>query len=405
MTLPLVKRSYTFSDAELCMFTSNFIFILERDLLDLIPYGLSQLKIDGLKAKGDAFEVFDTDDYSRGMQGIATEEKVDFTIRLKDAIWQMAWRVETKWTKNSKQYRLLAVDDIYNKPDDSVLRIGRQVHKIMVQFLPDLADLGLSTAVLDDFIALTDDYETALNSQNQAIVERDANKQIRIKMGNEIYYDLVAYAELGKKLYAKTDPAKYNDYIIYDSYIPGTLTAPENLSVDVGTMVFSWSPVTNATSYVLLSAVMGSDEFETIYIGTDNFVMYVPPEAGIRQYKTKARSNSGYGPESAIMLYNHVAILPAPGYISLSIINANSGAIAINWEEVASAEFYRLFHSQTALNAPDPGEYTMLGEFTVGSYSGNVTTGYRHWFQVFAGNSELLSTASDSVMVDMPLVP
>ena len=81
MSVTVFKRNYRMTDSELCLLASNFNFILERDLSDMIPFGLSQLKIDGLKAKGDAFEVYHTDEYSRGMQGIATEDKDITTLQ------------------------------------------------------------------------------------------------------------------------------------------------------------------------------------------------------------------------------------------------------------------------------------------------------------------------------------
>ena len=405
MSVTVFKRNYRMTDSELCLLASNFNFILERDLSDMIPFGLSQLKIDGLKAKGDAFEVYHTDEYSRGMQGIATEDKDITTLQLKDAIWQMAWRIETKWGKDSKQYRLLGFNEIYNQPDDSILRIGRHVHDILTQLQPQLVELGLTTEALEDYLELTNTYETALNDKQTAVVERDDNAQVRINMGNELYKEIVTYAELGKKLYGRTNPAKYNDYVIYDSFSAGTMTAPENLSVDVATMTFTWSSVENSTSYQLLTSIAG-DIWVEVYAGPDNFVMYVPPSSGLAMYKVKPRSSSGYGPESAIMYYNYQAVIAPPGYISLSVINANTGAVALNWEEVASAEFYRLFQSQVAIGTEVPGVYTLVGEYTTASYSGNVPTGYRYWFYVISGSSEeMLSVASDAVYVDMQLIP
>ncbi|MDT3741255.1 MAG: fibronectin type III domain-containing protein [Candidatus Kapabacteria bacterium] len=399
-----LRRNYRMTDAELCMFASNLCNFLTRDMTDFAPIGLTAPKVTSFKALGDAFEVLSPDGSIIGDVMITTEDKKSVREQLLATIRAMALRVEQKWGTNSGKYRRLDLRTPSNLTDDVLLVTARTIHSKITEYLPDLADLGLTQLMLDDFEALNEQFELAKNAQSDAIALRDEKKDERINKGNELYKLLSFYCNYGKLIYEKTSPAKYNDYLIYDSFNAGTLTAPENLTVDVSTMIFSWDEVENATSYQLETSIVGA-EWEEIYSGEENFVNYVPPVEGLRQYRVRARNSNGYGPSSVVMHYNYVAILPAPGYISLSVINATTGAIALNWEEVATAEFYRLYHSQVALNAPDPGEYTMLGEFTVASYSGTVNTGYRHWFQVICGNSQKLSVASDAVYVDIPLVP
>ncbi|MDT3738183.1 MAG: fibronectin type III domain-containing protein [Candidatus Kapabacteria bacterium] len=399
-----LRRNYKMTDAQLCMFASNLCNFLTRDILDFSAIGLSAPAIASFKALGDAFEVFSPDGSIIGDVMITTENKKSLREQVEETIRTMALRVEQKWGTNSGKYRRLDIRTPSILADDSLLVMSRTVHAKMVEYQPDLVDLGLTPELLDDYEDLNEQFELAKNAQSDAVALRDVKKDERINKGNELYKMVTFYCNYGKIIYSKTNPAKYNDYVIYDSFVAGTLIAPENLTVDVITMIFTWDAVENATSYQLETSIVGTD-WEEIYSGEENFVNYVPPVEGLRQYRVRARNSSGYGPSSVVMYYNYVAILPAPGYISLSVINAATGAIALNWEEVASAEFYRLYHSQTALNAPDPGEYTMLGEFTVASYSGTVNTGYRHWFQVVSGNSQKLSVASDGVSVDMPLVP
>ena len=404
MAAEFPQRNYRMTDAELGMFVSNLCITLTRDLTDLTVFGVTAPKIAALKALGDAFEVFTSDSVALANIIGATEAKNTTVESLKEGIRNMALRCQIKWGAKSHQEKSLDITGLNDLNNKELLFVARRVHGQMTLFLPDLADLGLTEAVLDEYLDLIELSETKLNEQATQINTRDIMTKNRILKGNELYTEAVNYCNIGKRVYAMTDPAKYNDYIIYDSFSAGSLTAPENLTVDVSTMIFTWDAVENATSYQLETSIVGA-EWEEIYSGAENFVNYVPPVEGLSQYRVRARNSNGYGPSSVVMHYNYVAILPAPGYISLSVINATTGAIALNWEEVATAEFFRLYHSQTALNAPDPGEYTMLGEFTVASYSGTVNTGYRHWFQVVSGNSEKLSVASDAVYVDMPLVP
>ncbi|MDT3740216.1 MAG: hypothetical protein RO257_12045 [Candidatus Kapabacteria bacterium] len=399
-----LRRNYKMTDAQLCMFASNLCNFLTRDILDFSAIGLSAPAIASFKALGDAFEVFSPDGSIIGDVMITTENKKSLREQVEETIRTMALRVEQKWGTNSGKYRRLDIRTPSILTDDSLLVMSRTVHSKIVEYQPDLVDLGLTPELLDDYEDLNEQFELAKNAQSDAVALRDVKKDERINKGNELYKMVTFYCNYGKIIYSKTNPAKYNDYVIYDSFVAGSLTAPENLSVDVSTMTFSVDPVPNAVSYSIESSLTGQ-EWSVIYSGPDNFVMYVPENEGLRMYRSRCHNSGGYSDYGPIMYYNYVSVLAQPGYTSLTVINANTGAVALNWEEVASAEFYRLFHSQTALNAPDPGEYTMLGEFTVASYSGNVNTGYRHWFQVVSGNSQKLSVASDAVYVDMPLVP
>jgi hypothetical protein len=100
------------------------------------------------------------------------------------------------------------------------------------------------------------------------------------------------------------------------------------------------------------------------------------------------------------MVYNYLG-LPAPDYVSASIINASTGEVALNWGEVASAEFYRLFISSVPLGEP-AGSYSNSGDFTVTSYTGTFGTNMRKYFYVVSGKSGgILSSPSDSVYVDL----
>jgi hypothetical protein len=100
------------------------------------------------------------------------------------------------------------------------------------------------------------------------------------------------------------------------------------------------------------------------------------------------------------MVYNHVAILPAPGYIAASIVDPITGAIALNWEEVSGATYYKLFKSSVSLGS-EPAEFILVGQYEIASYSGTETLSFRYYYRVIAGNLERESVASDAVYLDL----
>jgi hypothetical protein len=381
------RRNYNMTDADLCMFASILEGFITRDILDFEKFGVDAPKIASFKAKGDAFEVFPSDKVLTGNVLVVTDSKNTLRSQVLTTITEMLSRVEAKFGVDSPRYNRLAVKNPSKLNDESLLATARMLHLQISEYAADLLPFGLTPEVLGAFEDLNEQFELEKKAQADAIASRDENTRERIIKGNELYDLVSTYCNFGKILYEKTNYAKYNDYIIYDSFVGGSLTAPENLSVDVGTMTFSWSSVENSTSYQLLTSIAG-DIWVEVYAGPDNFVNYVPPSPGLAMYKVKARSSSGYGPESAVMYYNYQAVIAPPGYISLSVINANTGAIAINWESVEGASFFRLFSSQVAIGAEVPGVYTLVGEYTTASYSGTVPTGYRYWFYVISGSSE-----------------
>ena len=297
-----VKRNYTITDGELSMLVSNYCLVLARDLSDMSSFGLTQAKITALNSKGNAFEQFPSDEYCAGLQMLATENKNNLLAQLMNVISQMAWRVETKWGVNSKQYKMLAVTGIYNQQEDTVLRLARSIYQSMLHFLPDLTDTGLTQTMLDDFKTLIDNFEISKNEQFNTILDREAKAQVRIEKGNELYKEIISYCELGKKLYANVNPAKYNDYVIYGSAEGGKLVAPTGLIYIRNDGMMSWDPVVHATSYQLERSTTGS-EWEEYYAGSETTFSVVPEANTEYYYRCRARNSGGYGPYSEVYRY------------------------------------------------------------------------------------------------------
>ena len=51
------EKDYTLSDGLFTTMVTNFCLLLERDRADFKPFGLTQAKIDAIRAKGDVFEM------------------------------------------------------------------------------------------------------------------------------------------------------------------------------------------------------------------------------------------------------------------------------------------------------------------------------------------------------------
>ncbi len=80
-----------------------------------------------------------------------------------------------------------------------------------------LADTGMNETIIQRVTDACQDFETALNIQQDRIADRDIAVENRTEQGNKMYQELVVLCNIGKDIWADTDPVKYENYCIYES--------------------------------------------------------------------------------------------------------------------------------------------------------------------------------------------
>jgi len=265
-----------------------------------------------------------------------------------------------------------------------------------------LATLGLTQDMLDDWEDLNDQFELARNAQADAVAVRDEKTMERINKGNQLYGYVVTYCNFGKRIYEKTNPAKYNDYVIYKSGPgPGSLTAPVNLTFNYLTKTFSWDSVANATIYKLETAINDAD-FSEVYAGGENSAVLIPPHQGNNWFRVFAGNTNGLGPESDHILVQYYDPLPAPQNLTIHLDGTNN--INVRCDVFPTAETYQIFQSTVNTGSP-AGEFAFVIEIGSNSYWGIVETGKRCYFYMIAKNSFQESLPSANIYLDVPAAP
>lgn len=379
MSTEKYNRNYKMSDADLCMFTSNLVMFLTRDVSDLTIFGVTAPKIAALKALGDQLEVFPADGSVVGDVMQATEEKNAIREQVLQVIRNMAVRVEIKWGNPSPHYRKLNLKSPSQQSDGDLSATSWTVHTRMTEFLPDLADLGLTQEELDDFAELNESFEVSLNHQIDEIAKRDLLTDQRITLGNSVYDLVSSYCNIGKTYYEKISPARYDDYIIYEKS-PGGLTAPTGLAFSYDYMHLSWNAVANATSYQL-EADTGSG-FVEIYAGIGTEFPYVPRD-GKSLYRVRARNDGGFGPFSNVLEQYYFATLPAP--TNFDVINVQGVNYHFSWSKVETAMTYNIFVSDVNIGEP-AGEYVNFMNTGFLSLDTTLASGRYMYFKIRAAN-------------------
>ena len=295
----IIQRNYNLADADLCVFASNLVAKMTRDLLDLKNFGVTAQNITDLETLGNVFETFPSDDYFIGTVMIATDAKLAIFDQIREVIRNMATRVELKWGLDSGQYRVLGVTGMTRFDENKLLLKSRAMHETMTKYLADLAAFGLTQAELDAWEALNESCETAMRTQCLAQSERDDSTNNRVKAGNALYEKVADYCEIGKRVYAKSNPSKYNDYIIY-SPSAGGLKPPTGLKYLIEHNTAVWDAVENATSYELQYSP-DEAKWSEAFSGADTMVHYFPPQSGTAFFRCRARNANGYGDFSEVL--------------------------------------------------------------------------------------------------------
>ena len=393
-------RNYKMTDGELCSFTSNLCNILTRDLTSLSIFGMSAPKIAALKTLGNAFELFTTDEVYLAHIIAATETKNAVIANLREEIRNMVLRCQIKWGANSSQEKALSVSNLSKLNDDSLLVTARRVHEQMTVFLSDLSGLGLTQDLLDDFEDLYQSFEDAINNQKDKVNERDIKTKERIKNGNELYDVVSNYCEIGKRVFEMSDPARYNDYIIYVTSSPGSLTAPTDLRFNFLQLKFFWEMVDNASSYQVEASTDGSNFFE-IYAGSDTECAYTPIQENFMWYRARARNANGFGPYCDVLKQGYYAeTLPPPSNIQIEIISGSTNSIKLSWSEVASSTNYKLFRSTVEIGS-GAGTFVFISQVETNEFIETVASGHRYYYHLTAENGNQWSVISSNVFIDV----
>ena len=86
--------------------------------------------------------------------------------------------------------------------------------RVARQQIDFLADAGVNENVIKRVLDATQEFEIAVNIQQDKVSDRDIAVERRIEQGNELYEELITLCNIGKDIWAERDPVKYENYCI-----------------------------------------------------------------------------------------------------------------------------------------------------------------------------------------------
>lgn len=152
---------------------------------------------------------------------IATQEKDAQAEKVKAILGSVMTRAENKFGRESGKYRKFGVWDISALEGGKLIYTATRAIRVATGYLPELQGEGLTQAILTDFDTQVKTLITKQGAQEDAISDRDIATENRSEKANAIYKLLVKYCDTGKRIWASTNEAKYNDYVIYDTLSGG----------------------------------------------------------------------------------------------------------------------------------------------------------------------------------------
>lgn len=219
-----VVRGYKFSDGKLVTTVNEKIAFIRRDAAEFNGFGITAAMVDDLESKTSLFSEGVTDVELVSDQTEATAAKEVLADQLQMAIRGIMSRVVLKYEDSSAKYKKFGTEALSQQSDAQLLVIASRVVRVGTEMLADLGVHGLTAPMLNNLKVIRDTLEQELISMNLKISDRDIEQESRVEAGNAIYSTLVKYTNTGQSIWASSNVAKYNDYVIYNT---SSGTAPE----------------------------------------------------------------------------------------------------------------------------------------------------------------------------------
>lgn len=221
-----VTRNYAMADAELKQKADGLAASITRDLTDFASRNINAASVTSFKTFITSFDSTSTDEELLGELKDATDAKNLVAENIRKAIRHIRNMAEIVY-HNKGKYTSFGFEEMANMSDADLYRLAKRVVRVGTKFLADLAPQGLTAAQLTNIQTLATQLDTAIDTVEDKIENRDIETQDRIKKGNLLWDEMTKLGSIGKTIYEDIDEAKYNDYILVPPATPPPAETPQ----------------------------------------------------------------------------------------------------------------------------------------------------------------------------------
>ncbi len=209
-------RKYKMSDSDFVQKCDIIAEFCLRDMVKFLLYGFTEDDRARFLANIAAFKELDTDEYWEGLKMDITKDKDDARAALSLLMAPVRDRVKMRFTEQSAIYRSLRLAEVSKASDADFYFAAKRLYKMASTKKTLLTAKGLTDAMLTDLFSAINAFDEAIDAAEMAVSEREDQTEIRVRMGNSLYAEMVAICEIGKSAWVNESAAKYNDYRIYE---------------------------------------------------------------------------------------------------------------------------------------------------------------------------------------------
>ncbi len=246
MTNNPISRDYKFSDVELKQTGRTLISIVTRDISEFSVFGVTNTSVvEGLL---DMFDQILPDSYFRGKISIARQNRDEAQATLRQRLRILRAMTKARWGNSTNaNLQIYKWPQLYTSRLNRLSQLAKNAHQIATTQLASLTGQGLTQAFLDTLEADRISLNNKIDALDRLARNRDLTTQNRILKGNKLYAEATRLADFGKNIFAHTDEAKYNDYIIHNQPSSKPPIARQAIAKGAVTAQINATPIENAT--------------------------------------------------------------------------------------------------------------------------------------------------------------
>jgi len=194
------------------------ISLVNRDLNEFGKLGLGQQHADEFSNLVAEFNAIKRDEVYQGELMLITEAKNQIAEQLMSAMRLIMLKVEAACAVNSIMYIQFRNGNISQMTDLELADRARTTVDLLIKWKNKLAPFGLTQADIEEIADLLMQFNLKIREQADCVNTRDFETQLRAIKANELWKQVSYFRNLGRKMWAETNEAYSNDYVMHESY-------------------------------------------------------------------------------------------------------------------------------------------------------------------------------------------
>ncbi|QHT69768.1 hypothetical protein GXP67_25540 [Rhodocytophaga rosea] len=213
----ILRRNYLFSDPYLHQLCNEKIVIAGRDFHKLFFQNAAPVSLTALSARNIAFKDLPSEYELTCKLEEASETKSYLAAQLRTGIRNILHRLSFQPDAVPASVQKLEKPCLEQLTDIDLLSYGKSLVQTLSPSLSDIRDTGLTPAMMSTLLQICYEFDLAIDKLRKTVCDCDLINAQRIKIGNQIYEELLSLCNKGKQTWAGINEAKYNDYVILGS--------------------------------------------------------------------------------------------------------------------------------------------------------------------------------------------